>query len=194
MEETLKNLHKAFIGESQARNRYTMWSKQALTDGYDQLGGIFLETAEQEREHAQQLSKMINQLLAKGGKKQGPVEVEAEGAAMFGTTQENLKNAIAGEHYENTSMYPGFAKTAKKEGLPEISARLSAIGVAEAHHEERYAKFLKVIQDKTIFKKQKPITWVCRKCGYQHVGVSPPDKCPACSHEKGFYQIKCEEY
>ena len=194
MEETLKNLHKAFIGESQARNRYTMWSKQASTDGYDQLSAIFLETAEQEREHAQQLSKMINQLLAKNKKKQGPVEVEAEGVAMFGDTVANLKNAIAGEHWENTEMYPGFAKAADDEDLKDVATRLRAIAVAEGHHEERYSKFLKVIQDKTIFKKTTAQVWVCRKCGYQHTGVSPPDKCPACSHEKGFYQLKREDY
>jgi len=194
MEETLKNLHKAFIGESQARNRYTMWSKQASTDGYDQISGIFLETAEQEREHAQQLSKMINQLLAKNNKKQGPVEVEAEGAAMFGDTKTNLKNAIAGETFETTKMYPGFAKTAEEEGLHEVAGRLKAIGVAESHHAERYSKLLKVLEDKTIFKKTTAQVWVCRKCGYQHKGVSPPEKCPACSHEKGFYQLRCEEY
>jgi len=194
VEQTLKNLHKAFIGESQARNRYTMWSKQANKDGYDQISGIFLETAEQEREHANQLSKMINQLLAKGGKAQGPIQVEAEGAAMFGTTKENLKNAIAGEHHETTSMYPEFAATADKEGLPEVAARLRAIAVAEAHHEERYAKLLAVIQNKTIFAKPAPVKWVCRKCGYEHTGATPPGKCPACSHETGYYQLKAEEY
>ena len=194
MEETLKNLHKAFIGESQARNRYTMWAKQALTEGYDQINGIFLETAEQEREHATQLSKMINQLLEKNKKKQGPVEVDAEGAAMFGKTKENLKNAIAGEHYETSEMYPGFAKIADIEGLPEIATRLRAIAVAEAHHEERYAKLLKELQLGTLLKKTTTQVWVCRKCGYQHKGVSPPDKCPACNHEKGYYQLKCEDY
>ena len=194
MEETMKNLHKAFIGESQARNRYTMWAKQASTDGFDQLSSIFLETAEQEREHAQQLSKMINQIFEKGDKKQSPISVEAEGAAMFGSTVSNLKNAIAGEHYETTQMYPAFAKKAEEEGLKDVAVRLRAIGVAEAHHEERYSKFLKVIQDKSIFKKDSPRTWVCRKCGYSHTGVSPPGKCPACNHETGFYQLKCEEY
>ena len=194
VEETLKNLHKAFIGESQARNRYAMWAKQALTDGYDQISGIFLETAEQEREHAVQLSKMINALCKKAGKKQGPVLVEAEGAAMFGTTKQNLKDAIAGEHYETSEMYPGFAKAADDEGLKDVADRLRAIAVAERHHEERYSKLLKELQLGTFLKKTTTQVWVCRKCGYQHKGVSPPDKCPACGHEKGYYQLKCEEY
>ena len=132
MEETVKNLIKAFIGESQARNRYTMYAKQARKDGYYELEAVFLETAEQEREHAKQLSKMINQLQAKMGKTPEAVMVEAEGAAMFATTKENLKWAIEGEAYENTTMYPDFAKQAVKDGLPDVAKKLSAIGVAES--------------------------------------------------------------
>jgi len=194
MEETLKNLHKAFIGESQARNRYTMAAKQALKDGYDQVRGIFEETAEQEREHATQLSKMINQLTAKAGKEQGPIQIEAEGAAMFGDTATNLTNAIAGEHYETTTMYPEFAAKAEEEGLPDIAIRLKSIGKAEAHHEERYSKLLKEVKAGTMFKKEEEKEWFCRKCGYVHKGKNPPQKCPACSHEAFYYQLKCEEY
>jgi len=194
MEETLKNLHKAFIGESQARNRYAMAAKQAGKDGYDQLLAIFTETAEHEREHAKQLSKMINQLTEKLGKEQGPIQIEAEGAAMFGSTEENLKNAIAGEHYETTTMYPEFAAKADEEGLPDIALRLRAIGKAEGHHEERYGKILKEIQAKTIFAKAEEKVWICRKCGHEHRGLTPPQKCPACSHETGYFQLKCEDY
>ena len=194
MEETLKNLHKAFIGESQARNRYTMAAKQALKDGYDQLSAIFTETAEQEREHAKQLSKMINQLTEKMGKEQSAIIVEAEGAAMFEDTATNLANAIAGEHFETTTMYPEFAAKAEEEGLGDIAIRLKSIGKAEAHHEERYTKLLKEVQEGTMFKKEEEKEWFCRKCGYVHKGKSPPEKCPACSHEAFYYQLKCEEY
>ena len=194
MEETLKNLHKAFAGESQARNRYTMAAKQAGKDGYDQLMAIFTKTAEHEREHAKQLSKMINQLIVKMGKEQGPIKIEAEGAAMFSDTATNLKNAIAGEHFETTTMYPEFAAKAEEEGLPDIAIRLRAIGKAEAHHEERYAKLLKEVEAQTMFKKDEEKVWFCRKCGYEHKGTNPPKKCPACSHEAGYYQLKCEDY
>jgi rubrerythrin len=194
VEETLKNLHKAFIGESQARNRYAMYSKQAVKDAYYELEAVYLETAEQEREHATQLSKMINQLLAKSGKKQGPVEVEAEGAAMFGSTIDNLRGAIAGETHEFESMYPAFAKQAVQDGLPDVAKRLSAIAVAEKHHKERYEKILNAIQGGTLLKKDKPVVWYCRKCGYMHVGLTPPEKCPACDHEKEYYYTRTEEY
>ena len=165
MEETLKNLHKAFIGESQARNRYTMAAKQAKKDGYEQLSEIFAETSEHEREHAKQLSKMINQLTEKMGKEQGPIQIEAEGAAMFGDTQANLKNAIAGENYETTTMYPEFAAKAEEEGLQDMAMRLMAIGKAEAHHEERYTKLLKEVEADTMFKKDDEKVWYCKKCG-----------------------------
>jgi rubrerythrin len=194
MEETLKNLHKAFIGESQARNRYTMYAKQAGKDGYEQLSDIFTETAEHEREHAKQLSKMINELTVKMGKEIGPIQVEAEGAAMFASTEANLEGSIAGEHFETTEMYPSFAKVAEEEGLIEIAGKLKAIGMAEAHHEERYAKLLVQVKNKTMFEKSEEKTWVCKKCGYEHKGTTPPGRCPSCSHETAYFQLKCEEY
>jgi len=194
MEKTLKNLHKAFIGESQARNRYTMFAKQAMKDAFYELEAVFLETADQEREHAKQLSKMINTLQAKMGKGSGPVMVEAEGAAMFGSTIDNLKGAIEGENHENTSMYPDFAKQADADGLADVAKRLRAISVAEKHHKERYQKLLAAIQGGTLLKKDKPVVWFCRKCGYMHIGLTPPDKCPACDHEKEYYYTRTEEY
>jgi rubrerythrin len=171
-----------------------MFAKQAMKDAFYELEAVFLETADQEREHAKQLSKMINTLQAKLGKGPGPVIVEAEGAAMFGSTIDNLKGAIAGETHETASMYPEFSKQAAKDGLADVAKRLAAIGVAEKHHKERYEKILNAITTGTLLKKDKPVVWFCRKCGYMHIGTSPPDKCPACDHEKEYYYTRTEEY
>jgi len=190
MEKTLKNLSAAFVGESQARNRYTSYGKQAKKEGYEQIAGIFMETAEQEREHASQLMKMINALK----KDSAPVMVEAEVPNIFDATAENLKSAIGGENYEYNKMYPSFADTADEEGLPEVAARLRAIAKAEWHHEERYLKLLKELEGGTLFRKDREIEWVCRECGYVHKGSTPPEECPSCSHSKAFYQVKCENY
>lgn len=197
LEKTLANLGKAFIGESQARNRYTFFAKQAIRDGFIQLGDIFTLTAEQEREHAKQLALMITSLkekmkLAKIKFVEPTLDVHAD--AAFGDTQFNLKAAIAGENYETTTMYPEFAKVADSEGLPEIAKRLRSIGVAERHHEERYQKFLDEIKAGTLWKKEKVTIWVCRECGYQHIGKEPPKECPACSHASNYFMVKCEEY
>ena len=112
----------------------------------------------------------------------------------LGTTVENLKSAIAGETYEHTKMYPEFADVAEDEGYPEIAKRLRSIAVAEQHHEERYKKILKEVEAGTFFNKKKEIWWICRECGYMHFGKQPPEKCPACDHDKAFYQMKMEEY
>lgn len=195
MSETLKNLGKAFIGESQARNRYTFYAKVAIKENYPQLGEIFMLTADQEKEHAKQLLLMINDLRVKEGKgPMDPVMVDAEAATTFGDTKTNLESAIAGEHHETTEMYPEFAKTALAEGLVEIAGKLRAIAVAEKHHEERYQKFLEGIKNQTLWKKAEPVKWICRECGYEHTGTEPPKVCPACKHDYWFYQVKCEEY
>ncbi len=194
MKETLKNLAKAFIGESQARNRYAFYAKQAKKDGFEQIAEIFLTTAENEKEHAKRLFEHINILKKKSGEKLDEIEVEASVPTTFGTTAENLKAAIAGENYEHSKMYPSFAATAEKEGLTEIAKRLKSIAKAEEHHEERYAKLLKQVEAGTVFKKDKEVWWVCRECGYVHFGKEPPEKCPSCDHAKSFYQLKCEEY
>jgi len=192
--ETIKNLAKAFIGESQARNRYTMYAKVASKEGYDQLSELFLITADNEREHAKWNFRMLNNAIKKSGKPMPEVEVDAGCPTTLGTTEENLKAAIAGENYEFTTMYPEFAKTAEKEGFKEIAERLSAIGKAESHHEERYKKWLANIQGKKVFKKDKKVQWVCRKCGYVHDGNEPPEKCPSCSHPPSYFMVKCEDY
>jgi len=194
MKKTIENLAKAFIGECQARNRYTFYSKIAKKEGFEQIAEIFLITADNEREHASWLFKLINELKKKSDKKLDEIKVEAAVPTTLGTTAENLKAAIAGENYEYTKMYPEFADVAEKEGFPEIAARLRAIAVAEKHHEERYKKLLKEVEAGTVFKKEKEVWWVCRECGYLHFGKQPPEICPSCSHEKSFYQIKCEEF
>ena len=194
MEKTIENLVKAFIGESQARNRYTFYSKIAKNEAFEQIAEIFLITADNEREHASKLFKLINELKIKSGKKLDEIKVEASAPTVLGTTAENLKAAIAGENYEYTKMYPEFADVAEKEGFPEIAVRLRMIAVAEKHHEERYKKILKEVEAGTVFKKEKEVWWVCRECGYVHFGKQPPEKCPSCDHLRSFYQLKCEEY
>jgi len=194
LSETLENLAKAFIGESQARNRYTFYAKIARKEGYEQIGDIFLKTAEQEREHAKWLLRLINQLKKDLKEDKDVLLVEGEVPTTLGKTAENLKAAIAGEHYEYETMYPVFAKVAEKDGYPDIAKRLLAIAVAEKHHEDRYNKLLKELENNTFFKKDKEVTWVCSKCGYLHEGETPPDICPACSHPASYYQQLCENY
>ena len=190
MTQTLQNLTKAFIGESQARNRYAYYAKVAQKEGYEQIGAIFLETAEQEKTHAKRIFEHLQELKGKAGQ----ITVEAEAPVIYGKTADNLKAAIAGEHYEYSQMYPEFARIAEKEGLTKIAARLRAIAVAETHHEERYKKLLKIVSGKTVFKKSKSASWVCRECGYTHSGKEAPKVCPSCAHPQAFYQIKCENY
>ncbi len=194
MKSTIENLAKAFIGESQARNRYTFYAKVARNEGYEQIAEIFLITAENEKEHAGWLFRSINELKKKSNENLDEIKVEAVAPTILGNTVENLKSAIAGENHEYTSMYPEFADVAGKEGFPEIAERLRAIARAEEHHEERYKKLLKVVEAGTVFKKEKEVWWVCRECGYVHFGTQPPERCPSCDHERSFYQIKCEEY
>ncbi len=194
MNKTIENLTKAFIGESQARNRYSFYAKTAQKEGYEQISEIFLITADNEREHAKWLFRLINELKQKEGVTLDEIVVEASAPTTLGSTVENIKAAIAGENYEHTSMYPEFADAAEKEGFPEIAKRLRAIAKAEEHHEERYKKLLNEILSKTVLKKDRKYEWVCRKCGYTHEGLEPPEKCPSCDHEAKYFQIKCEEY
>jgi len=192
--QTIKNLVKAFIGESQARNRYTFYAKIAKKEGFEQIGEIFLITAENEKEHATWLFRLINELKKKSEESLDEIKVEAVAPTILGNTAENLKSAIKGENYEHTKMYPEFADLAEKEGFPQIAQRLRAIALAEKHHEERFAKILKEVEAGTVFKKNKKVWWVCRECGYIHFGQEPPKVCPSCSHPQSFYQLKCEEY
>jgi len=194
LKKTLECLVKAFIGESQARNRYTFYAKVAKEEGYQQIAEIFLVTAENEKEHAETLFKLIQELRQQAGGEPTEIKVEAAAPLIFGGTAENLKAAIAGENYEYTTMYPEFAKVAEEEGYPEIAKRLRAIAKAEEHHEERYKKLLKEVEMGTVFKKDREVWWVCMECGYVHYGVEPPEVCPSCGHPRGYFQVKCEEY
>ncbi|MCK5234726.1 MAG: rubrerythrin family protein [Candidatus Aenigmarchaeota archaeon] len=191
MEETIKNLAKAFVGESQARNRYTLYSKVAKKEGFEQIAAIFLLTADNEKEHASWLFKLIGELKKKTDENMDEITLEAQAPTTCGTTAENLKAAIAGENFEHTQMYPGFADTADKEGLPDIAKRLRAIAIAEKHHEDRYTKYLKDVEAGTVFKKDTEVQWVCRECGYVHTGTEPPEICPSCDHPKAYYEIRC---
>lgn len=193
MKKTLKNLCKAFIGESQARNRYNFYAKVAKKEGYEQISAIFLETSDNERVHAKRLFEHIQELKKKLGDNE-EIKVDSSVPTIYDTTVENLKASIKGEHYEHNEMYPEFAKIAEEEGLQEIANRLRAIAKAEKHHEERYEKLLEEIEKGSVFKKSKEVEWVCRECGYVHIGNEAPEKCPSCDHEKAYYQIKCEEY
>lgn len=194
MNKTIENLTKAFIGESQARNRYTFYAKIAKKEGFEQISEIFLITAENEKEHAKWIFRLINNIKKKSGENLDEIKVEASAPTTLSDTKENLKSAIAGENYEYTKMYPEFADIAEKEGFPEIATRLRAIAIAEKHHEYRYKKLLAELEGNTVFKKEKKVYWVCRKCGYVHEGEEPPEECPSCSHPKNYFERKCEEY
>jgi len=191
MQKTLKNLTIAFAGESMARNRYHFFAKKAKAEGYQQISEIFMITAENEKEHAESIWEMIDQIKETEIDK---IDLETEAPLVWGDTIENLKSAIAGENHEHSEMYPSFAETAEEEGLSDIAARLRAIALAEKHHQERYEKLLKEVSNQTFFKKSEKVEWVCRECGYVHVGTEPPQECPSCHHDKGYFQIKCEEY
>lgn len=194
MKKTLENLTKAFIGESQARNRYTFYAKIAKKEGYEQIAEVFLITADNEKEHAKRLFEHIQEVQKQLADHADEIKVEAAAPLVYRDTVDNLRAAINGENYEYTEMYPEFAKQAQEDGLDKIAARLKSIANAEKHHEERYKKLLKQVEAGTVFKKDKEVEWMCRECGYIHIGTEPPEKCPSCDHEKGFYQVKCEEY
>ncbi|WP_456472987.1 rubrerythrin [Methanocaldococcus sp.] len=195
MKQTLINLIKAYIGESLARNRYTCYAKIAKNEGYEIISDIFLLTAENEREHAKWLYYLITELKKKYNINENSIKVDnVEVPIVLGNTAENLKASIEGEHYEYTEMYPKFAEIAEKEGLKDIAERLRAIAIAEKHHEERFKKLLKELENGTLYKKNENVEWVCKKCGYVHVGNEPPEECPSCSHPKKYFMVKCEKY
>jgi rubrerythrin len=184
--QTEKNLLTAFSGESQARNRYTYFASKAKKEGYVQIADIFTETANQEKEHAKRLFKFLE-----GG------EVEITGAfpaGVIGTTIENLKDAAVGEHYEQTEMYPGFAKIAREEGFDSIAAVFEAIAVAEKQHEKRYVDLAANIEAGKVFKRDEKVIWRCRNCGYLHEGSEAPEVCPACDHPQAHFELLGENY
>jgi rubrerythrin len=184
--QTEKNLLTAFSGESQARNRYTYFASKAKKEGYVQISDIFTETANQEKEHAKRLFKFLE-----GG------EVEITGAfpaGVIGTTLENLKDSAAGEHYEQTEMYPEFAKTAREEGFDKLAEVFEAIAVAEKQHEKRYVDLAANIESGKVFKRDQKVTWRCRNCGYLHEGNEAPEVCPACDHPQAHFELLGENW
>jgi rubrerythrin len=184
--QTEKNILAAFAGESQARNRYTYYAGKAKKEGYVQISDIFTETANQEKEHAKRLFKLLE-----GG------EVEVAGAFPAGTidsTTENLKAAAAGENHEHTEMYPGFAKIAEEEGFSNIADIFRAIAVAEKQHEKRYLDLAANIDAGQVFKRDTQQVWRCRNCGYLSEGNEAPEICPACDHPQAHFELLGENW
>ena len=173
--KTESNLMAAFAGESQARNKYTYFASKAKKEGYEQIAGIFEETANNEKEHAKIWFKLLN-----GGD--------------IPSTKENLKAAAEGENYEWTDMYEGFAKTAEEEGFPELAAKFRAVGEIEKHHEERYRALLKNIETSQVFEKSEVKVWECRNCGHIVVGTKAPEVCPVCAHPQSYFEVHEENY
>ena len=187
--ETEKNLLKAFAGESQARNRYTYFASVAKKEGFEQISGIFQETADNEKEHAQ---IFFEYLKISNGKL---LEIDAEyPAGKIGKTKENLLAAAEGEKLEWGTLYPEFEKIARKEGFKEIADSFKEIAEVEEKHEKRYRKLLKNVIEGKVFKKDKVVRWKCRNCGYIHEGKEAPKTCPACKHPQAFYEIFEETY
>lgn len=184
--QTEKNLLTAFAGESQARNRYTYFAAKAKSEGYVQMSHIFEETADQEREHAKRLFKLLE-----GG---DAMVTASFPAGTIGSTVDNLRAAAAGENYEHSEMYPGFAAIARQEGFPQIADIFMAISVAEKQHEKRYLDLLSNIENNRVFQREEPAVWRCRNCGYLHHGPAAPDRCPACDHARAHFELLGENY
>ena len=173
--KTEKNLLAAFAGESQARNKYTYYASKAKKDGYEQIAAIFEETANNEKEHAKMWFKELH-----GGEVPG--------------TLDNLLDAAAGENYEWTDMYDGFAKEAKEEGFDKIARLFEAVAKIEKEHEERYRRLIENIKNDRVFNKEESVVWICRNCGHIHVGKTAPKVCPTCSHPQSYFELRCQNY
>ncbi len=173
--KTEKNLQEAFAGESMARNKYSYWASKAKKDGYVQISAIFEETANNEKEHAKMWFKLLE-----GGKIQD--------------TESNLAAAAAGENYEWTDMYERMAKEADEEGFPEIAEKMRGVAAIERHHEERYRKLLKNIEDKVVFSREGDAIWQCRNCGHVVVGKQAPEVCPVCDHPQSYFELKANNF
>ena len=184
--KTEKNLLTSFAGESQARNRYTYYAGASKKEGYVQIAAIFEETASQEKEHAKRFFKFLEG---------GMVEVQAAfPAGEIKSTMENLIAAAEGEHEEHADMYPGFAKTAREEGFEAIAMVFEKVSVAEAQHEKRFRKLAKNIEKGEVFKRNQPVKWRCRNCGYVHEGTEAVQMCPACAHPQAHFELLGENY
>ena len=187
--KTVNNLMHAFAGESQARNRYTYYASIAKKEGFVQIQNIFLETANQEKEHAKRLMKFMNKDLA--GE---TLYTDGNFPVLLGTTAENLKAAAEGENFEWTDMYDRMAKEAKEEGFDHIAFLFTEVGKIEKEHEQRYLKLLENVEDGLVFSKDGDKIWKCRNCGHIVIGKNAPEICPVCSHPKAYFEIKAENY
>lgn len=184
--ETQKNLRRAFAGESMARNKYYFFGAKARNEGYRSIERIFKETEDNERAHAERLLELM--------KEKPDVSLEGYTVPPLGDTIINLKEAIEGEHYETSKMYPGFYQIALKEGEKEIAKVFKEIGEVEEQHRDRYKSLLKNLEEGEMFKRGKPIRWKCLNCGYVHEGKEAPKACPACNHPQAFYEVWCQPY
>lgn len=171
--KTEQNLLAAFAGESQARNKYTYFASVATKAGFEQIAGIFLETSDNEKEHAKRIYEFLG---------------------VVGDTKANLKAAAEGEHYEYTEMYSEFERVAGEEGFAEIADFFKEVAEVEEEHEKRYLALLKNVQEGKVFKKDKVVKWKCRNCGYVHEGAEAPKECPACAHAQSYYELMAENY
>jgi len=184
--KTEQNLLKAFAGESQAKNRYEFFAKQAKKEGYEQISAIFMETAKEEQTHAKTFFRFLEG---------GVVEITAAyPAGIIGTTAENLKAAAEGENEEWTDLYPAFAEIAKEEGFPEVATAFKMVARVEAEHERRYLKLLQNISEDQVFVKDGKVWWKCRVCGYVYESEKALEKCPVCQHSKAYMQLREENY
>lgn len=190
--KTAENLLKSFAGESQARNRYTFYASVADKEGYKQIRNIFIETADNEKEHAKRFWKLL--LEGFEGEQPATVGITAGYPVAQGTTLENLKYAANGENEEWSELYPNFAKVADEEGFPDIAGAFRMIASVEKRHEARFAKLAENIATGKVFKRDAKILWKCNNCGYVHEGPNAPEKCPACLHPQGFFEIFAETY
>lgn len=184
--KTEQNLLKSFAGESQARSRYTFFASVAKKEGFEQIAGVFMETAEQEKEHAKKFFKYLEG---------GMVEITAcYPAGVIGTTAENLKAAAEGENEEWADLYPEFARIAQEEGFPQIANTFKQVAKVEAEHEARYRTLLSRVTEGKVFEREEEIEWQCRNCGYVIKGKKAPQKCPACEHPQAYFEPKKNNY
>jgi len=183
--KTQENLAKAFVGESQARNKYTFFASAAKKEGFEQISAIFQETADNEKEHAKKLFKLLGEVS---------IDIPTSVGSGIGDTKANLKHAAEGEKYEWGTMYPNFEKEAREEGETEAADLFRELAEVEAQHEKRYLKLLENVANGKVFKKDQPIKWKCRNCGYVYEGIEAPVECPACKHPQAYYEVLSENY
>ena len=183
--KTIENLAKAFVGESQARNKYTFFASVAKKEGFEQISAIFQETADNEKEHAKVLFKLLGEHT---------VEVPTTVMSGLGDTKANLKHAAEGEKFEWSEMYPDFEKVARDEDETEAADFFREVAEVEAEHEKRYLKLLENMENGKVFKKDQPAKWHCRNCGYVYEGIQAPQVCPACKHPQAYYEVLAENY